>query len=166
MNVEMLIIIVIVAIFLAILFLLYRLFYQKKQFPNDFTTEIEEGGISIETPVIPQSEKEYRGEMDIFIRNKKSSTIKIGDQETRIGRDPLKSTVVIAEPTVSKLHCTVYSKENRLIIRDNGSTNGTFIHNKKLIEHDIQDNDTVSLGKKGIIQLIFRLSTREEPTGD
>lgn len=160
MNIQMLIIIIVVVIFLAILFFLYRLFDQRKQskIANDFTTEIESEEVSVESPIILQPEKKIWGEMDIFIRNKKTSTTKIGDQEIRIGRDPLKSTVIIAEPTVSKLHCTVYAKENRIVIRDNDSTNGTYINNKKYTEYDIRDNDVISLGKKGIIQLIFRLS--------
>lgn len=160
MNVETLIIIMVVAIFLAILFFLFRLFNQRKQLKNvkDTITEIEKAEISAESPFVTQTEKKFHGEMDIWIRNEKISTTEIWNQEIRIGRDPLKSNVVIAEPTISKLHCTIFSKENRFFIRDNDSTNGTYINNQRRTEYEIQDNDIVSLGKKGNIQLKFRLS--------
>jgi pSer/pThr/pTyr-binding forkhead associated (FHA) protein len=41
------------------------------------------------------------------------------------------------------------------MIKDNHSTNGTFIDNIQIIEQEINDNDIISLGKKGTVKIVF-----------
>jgi pSer/pThr/pTyr-binding forkhead associated (FHA) protein len=121
----------------------------------DLTTEIEKLDISPEQPPIPDSKGNYFGEIEIIHHDKKIRTTKVFNQELKIGRDPATSTVIISEPTVSKLHCVIFTKDDKVMIKDNNSTNGTFIDSIQITEQEIKDNDIISLGKKGTVKIVF-----------
>ncbi|MBX2811920.1 MAG: sigma 54-interacting transcriptional regulator [Myxococcales bacterium] len=46
----------------------------------------------------------------------------------QIGRDP-SNTIIIDSPTISSFHCQISSTNNRWLISDLGSTNGTYLEN-------------------------------------
>jgi len=51
---------------------------------------------------------------------------------------------------VSRNHAKIYQRENRLLIEDVGSTNGTFVNKQRLtphLPHALQEGDTVHLGR-------------------
>jgi len=157
MKTDTLVIFLGIFIALVILSFIYKWMIKKKDVSsNDLTTEIEDFDLSIEKPSPLQKEDMIVGELDLVIRGKEISTTKITDQEIAIGRDPGQSNLIISEPTVSKVHCKLYSKENKIYIKDNESTNGIFINNKRITETEVKSNDIIFLGKKGIINLTFR----------
>ena len=157
MKIDTLIIFLGIFIILVILSFIYKWLIKRKDISsNDLTTEIEDFDLSIEKPSPMQKEDVIVGELDLIIRGKEISTTKITDQEIIIGRDPAQSNLIISEPTVSKVHCKLYSKENKTYIKDNESTNGTFVNNKRITETEVKSNDIIFLGKKGIINLVFR----------
>lgn len=157
MKIDTLVIFLGIFIVLVILSFIYKWMIKRKDISsNDLTTEIEDFNLSIEKPSPLQKEDVIVGELDLIIRGKEISTTKITDQEILIGRDPAQSNLIIPEPTVSKVHCKLYSKENKIYIKDNESTNGTFVNNKRITETEIKSNDIIFLGKKGIINLAFR----------
>lgn len=121
----------------------------------DLTTEIEKLEISAEQPFQTEIMGDFFGEIDIIHHDKKIRTTKVFSQELKIGRDPSISTVIISEPTVSKLHCVIFTKDDKVMIKDNNSTNGTFIDNIKITEQEIKDDDIISLGKKGTVKVVF-----------
>lgn len=42
------------------------------------------------------------------------------------------SSIVLAHPLVSRQHCEIFESEGRLMVRDLGSLNGTFINNQRI----------------------------------
>ena len=158
MNPILIIIIAGVVIIAGVLAFLLQFKRQKKQdlSGEDLTTEIESSEIPVGPTPIIRKEKPKIGEIDIFVRDKKISSREITDPEIRIGRDPTKCTVIISEPIVSKLHCSIITRDNRVFIIDNDSTNGTYIGSDKVSEKELGDYETIFLGKKGTIKMVFR----------
>lgn len=63
-----------------------------------------------------------------------------------IGRDP-QCQLRPASPSISKRHCAILVRGAKVLIRDFGSTNGTFV-NDKLVEGEvaIKDGDAIKVG--------------------
>ena len=149
-------------IFLAVFFVLIVVYFvfrwlSKKRDASkmDLTTAIEDFTLPAEQTMNREPQKTW-GELELLIRDKEVSVTKIGDQEIVIGRDPTQSTLIIAEPTVSKVHCGIQVREGKIFIKDNHSTNGTFVNDIKTAERELRSGDIISLGKKGTVKLIFR----------
>ena len=54
-----------------------------------------------------------------------------GDTTVTIGRDR-NNSVLLLDPKVSRLHCKIYKQANVYFIEDLGSSNGTFIRNRRI----------------------------------
>lgn len=67
-------------------------------------------------------------------------------QEILIGRT-LNNAFVIANPSVSKRHARVVAKNGSYALYDLGSSNGTFINGKRVIEAELQDGCEVRFGR-------------------
>jgi len=62
------------------------------------------------------------------------------------------------EAGVSRHHAKIYEVENRLVVEDAGSANGTFLNNQRLAPHlpyALREGDTLNLGR---IQLLVSLN--------
>jgi pSer/pThr/pTyr-binding forkhead associated (FHA) protein len=95
------------------------------------------------------------GEIDIYVNNEKTSIHTLAS-ETKIGRDPSQSDIIISELIVSKLHCTIYSVGNDFYIKDNSSTNGVFINDQRISDDQLINNgEMILLGKKGAVKIFF-----------
>ena len=57
------------------------------------------------------------------------------------------NNVVIDDPSVSGHHCEFQGSSMGFKLADLGSTNGTFVNDKRVTSHDLVDNDNVKLGK-------------------
>lgn len=57
------------------------------------------------------------------------------------------NAVVIDDPSVSGHHCEFQGSAMGFKLNDLGSTNGTFVNDKRVQSHDLVDNDNVKLGK-------------------
>lgn len=93
-------------------------------------------------------------EIDIYVEDEKSRSYKL-TTDTRIGRDPSQTDISISELIVSKFHCTIYFKEEDVFIKDNNSTNGTYVNGKQITDQKLADNDLITLGKKGAVRIVF-----------
>lgn len=93
-------------------------------------------------------------EIDIYVEDEKSRSYKIST-DTRIGRDPSQTDISIQELIVSKFHCTIYFKGDDVFIKDNHSTNGTYVNGKQITDQKLANNDLITLGKKGVVRIIF-----------
>ncbi len=102
-----------------------------------------------ETANIKQS-----AEIDVYINNEKVNIHTLAE-ETRIGRDPSQADIIISELIVSKLHCTIHDDGDTHFIRDDGSTNGVYINGEKVTQKELQNGDTVLLGKKGTVKIVY-----------
>ncbi len=55
--------------------------------------------------------------------------------------------VMVETPSISGHHCEFVAGPNGFKLNDLGSTNGTFVNDKRVNTHDLIDNDNVRLGK-------------------
>jgi pSer/pThr/pTyr-binding forkhead associated (FHA) protein len=61
----------------------------------------------------------------------------------RIGRR-VGLSLSLQKATVSGAHAEIFERDGRLMIRDLGSTNGTFVNGDRLdAEHEVQENDLI-----------------------
>lgn len=64
---------------------------------------------------------------------------------TKIGTDP-KSTIVLNDKFMSTNHAEIKAENGMWILRDSGSTNGTYVNNKRVDRHELVDNDFIKFG--------------------
>jgi hypothetical protein len=63
----------------------------------------------------------------------------------KVGRDP-ESDLIIAVASVSRHHCEIVNEENRLVLRDKGSGNGTLVNGQKVHEQVLDAGDEIQIG--------------------
>lgn len=78
-------------------------------------------------------------------------TLRIENRESRLGRAS-QNDITINDELVSKQHAEIIARERdngegfEYILKDCGSTNGTFVNDKKVEEHRLQNDDVIRLG--------------------
>jgi pSer/pThr/pTyr-binding forkhead associated (FHA) protein len=72
--------------------------------------------------------------------------------DMKIGRKP-GCEIHIDNLSVSGEHANIFTVGEDSFIQDLGSTNGTFINNKKITKHHLKNGDTVVIGKHSLIYL-------------
>ena len=77
--------------------------------------------------------------------NPKGKTVDVPAGILKVGRAE-DSDLIIASTRVSRHHCEIANEKDRLVIRDNGSANGTFVNRKKIQEQVLQPGDQVQVG--------------------
>jgi len=100
------------------------------------------------------SSKTY-GYIDIYYNEKLDKTYEITENDLIIGRDPSRAQIIISEPIISKSHCTIFIKEDKVYVKDNNSTNGTYVKGERIIEYELNNDDVITLGKKGTVKIRF-----------
>src|SRR3954463_4203457 len=73
-------------------------------------------------------------------------THELNVDKTTIGRVD-DNTFQIADPSVSSHHCEVLLQGSDVLVRDLGSTNGSFINNDKISESILKPGQTLRLGQ-------------------
>ncbi len=124
--------------------------------PGEEKTEVIEHEISFDRRETRIEEPGAIGEIDLYVNDDKIN-IHTLTPVTKIGRDPAQADIVISELIVSKLHCIIFSRGERFFIKDNDSTNGIYVNHEKVIEQELKNGDTILLGKKGTVKLVFHL---------
>ncbi len=74
----------------------------------------------------------------------------VGSNEVSIGRSP-ENALVIDNPAVSHYHARVFREEDRLMIEDFGSMNGTFVNGQRVKMVTLKPGDSVGIGKHTIV---------------
>jgi pSer/pThr/pTyr-binding forkhead associated (FHA) protein len=77
--------------------------------------------------------------------NPKGKTVDVPAGILKVGRAE-DSDLIIASTRVSRHHCEIANDQDRLVIRDNGSANGTFVNRQKIQEQALQPGDQVQVG--------------------
>jgi FHA domain-containing protein len=80
-------------------------------------------------------------------------------QGVSIGRDATWATIVIDDRQVSGQHVWVGPLDGRIVARDYGSTNGTFLNGdlvNRVTELALHDGDVLTLGGQGSVKFTFR----------
>ena len=75
----------------------------------------------------------------------------VSDRPTlRLGADPL-CDFVLSDPTVSRNHAEVRMRGGNYVLVDLNSTNGTFISDERVSQHQLTDGQTFRLGRTELI---------------
>ena len=64
---------------------------------------------------------------------------------TTIGTDP-KCTVILNDKFMSSKHAEIKAENGIWVLRDSGSTNGTYVNNRRVDRHELVDNDFIKFG--------------------
>ncbi len=72
------------------------------------------------------------------------------EEEVTIGRLP-GNTIVIDNPAVSGHHARIFREGDRYAVEDLRSKNGTYVNQKHVILHTLEDGDVVLLGKHKLV---------------
>lgn len=57
------------------------------------------------------------------------------------------ATLSLTQPLISRRHCELYEKNGRLVVRDLGSLNGTFVNNEQIeSEHIVEPDQLLTIG--------------------
>jgi pSer/pThr/pTyr-binding forkhead associated (FHA) protein/ribosomal protein L40E len=67
-------------------------------------------------------------------------------ERTTIGRSP-DCGIFLDDVTVSRRHAVLAQQDNRFVIEDQGSLNGTFVNRKRVERAELSDGDEVQIGK-------------------
>lgn len=73
-----------------------------------------------------------------------------------VGRAPT-SDVPVIDPTISRRHAEVDFRDGAIVVRDLGSSNGTFVNGARVDETAVNAGDTITFGKVGF--KVQRVST-------
>lgn len=76
--------------------------------------------------------------------------VSVGTKEVSIGRSP-DNVLVIDNPAVSHYHARVFREEDRLMLEDFGSLNGTFVNGQRVKMVMLKPGDSVTIGKHTIV---------------
>jgi hypothetical protein len=65
---------------------------------------------------------------------------------TRVGRNE-QSDIVLTDPSVSRIHALLDVRDGELTVRDEGSSNGTFVNGNRIAALALQPGDIIAFGK-------------------
>ena len=80
-------------------------------------------------------------------------TFETGDLRTLIGRSP-ECHVFLDDVTVSRRHAEIIHEDDRYVIRDLGSLNGTFVNRRRIESAELSADDEVQIGKYRLTFLV------------
>jgi hypothetical protein len=84
--------------------------------------------------------------LEILDGDRAGEVIPVADRPLRIGRKP-GNDIVLADEKTSGVHAEVVVEGDRHVLRDLGSTNGTFLDGKRVSEIVLTPGDVVTLGR-------------------
>ena len=70
-----------------------------------------------------------------------------------LGRNPQRNNICISDREVSKEHAIVERRGTEVVVRDLGSSNGTFVNEAKIGEHRLKDGDVIRVGTTQIVYM-------------
>ena len=88
-------------------------------------------------------------------------TVELGAATLRIGRHE-DNDLVFDNPYVSRYHAEIFSDGSRILIRDLGSTSGTFINGERITQRRLKDGDSIRLGRARGVELVFHCDDSQD----
>lgn len=102
----------------------------------------------------------------LFGKNGRRKSISIKTGMTILGRRP-DCQVRIPLSIISRKHCRISNKDDRLIIQDLGSANGTFVNDQQITESEIKAGDQIKIGPMNfVIQVDGQPDNISQPDDD
>ena len=84
--------------------------------------------------------------LKVYDGQEKIHDLELGSETASIGRDAT-STIVLPDVSVSRRHAQVEPNGNFYLIRDNGSTNGTFVNEMLVRVQLLSHGDAIRVGR-------------------
>jgi len=77
--------------------------------------------------------------------------------EVNVGRDGARCQVLLQEPRISGVHATMRFEGGQLLVRDNGSNNGSFLNGNRLAANVFTPVPAGSILRFGPVEFLVRL---------
>ena len=90
-----------------------------------------------------------------FLKDESGQITYLLSQVTTLGRHP-RCDIVLNEKAASRHHAEIHRKNNGIFFIDKNSTNGTYVNDQLISEHQLVDNDQIRIGNT-----IFSFNTHE-----
>ena len=110
-----------------------------------------------ELPPPPPAEQTF-GSVQVTAGSLSGQRFKITKAGLLIGTDSSKCQICVTEDAISHEHAWIVPVDNRVVIIDRGSTNGTYINSvdsPRVSKVGLQNGDRIYLGKKGTVVLTY-----------
>ncbi len=82
----------------------------------------------------------------------------------RIGRHD-DNDLVFDNPYLSRYHAEIFSDGPRILIRDLGSTSGTFVNSERIKQRRLKDGDSIRLGRARGVEFVFHTDDSGDAAG-
>jgi len=90
----------------------------------------------------------------VLVGSALGETHKLGGARTVIGRAPT-ADLRLLDDGISRQHCEIVREGERLLLRDLGSTNGTFCRGVRIKEHVLSDGDKILVGTGTVLKFTY-----------
>ncbi|MDH5649230.1 MAG: FHA domain-containing protein [Gammaproteobacteria bacterium] len=90
--------------------------------------------------------------------------IDLAQGDMKIGRKP-SCEIFVDNLAVSGEHANIFTIGDDSFVQDLGSTNGTFVNNKKITKHHLRNGDVITIGKHSMV-FFAEAASQEENTED
>jgi len=107
------------------------------------------GGLPLQNPDLAARELERLMQDGRFRGAEIGRTWELGPDQTRVGKGP-DNDVVIMDATVSRYHFTLMHTPKGYLVRDVGSTNGTFVEGARVVEAYVQPGMEIKAGEVSV----------------
>ena len=87
--------------------------------------------------------------LEILDGDRAGEVLPLSDQTLRIGRKK-GNDIVLPDEKTSGVHCEIAPEDDRLVLKDLGSTNGTFLDGKRVSEIVLTPGDVVKIGRTNV----------------
>jgi hypothetical protein len=112
------------------------------------------GGIEIDAADATEEPHRLHAQEPIFVlrlvKGMPANAVFAIDGATRIGRSR-ECDIFLVDPSVSRNHALLDVRAGNLVVRDAGSTNGTFVNGERVQMRTLQPGDRVAFGKSEML---------------
>jgi two-component system, cell cycle response regulator len=108
----------------------------------------------------PAAEDRDRAYLIVLAGNSVGEMYKISKSETVIGRGS-QADIHVVDDGISRRHAMIVHKGEEVLVRDLGSTNGTYCNGERISEHVLSDGDKIQVGSTTILKFTFHDSLDE-----
>lgn len=97
--------------------------------------------------------------------NQVVDNIELTQGDMKIGRKP-SNEIFVDNLAVSGEHANVFTIGEDSFVQDLGSTNGTFVNNKKITKHHLHNGDVITIGKHSMVYFSDSSESENEDSED
>jgi len=99
-----------------------------------------------------------------FVQQGEARAVELGAATLRIGRHE-DNDLVFDNPYLSRYHAEILSDGSRILIRDLGSTSGTFVNGERITQRRLKDGDSIRLGRARGVEFVFHCGDSADSAG-